>query len=101
MPTEEVGLASWIGSFHAGQRTASGDVYDPDALTASHRTLRLVSFAWVTNLANNRHVKVKINDRGPRDESKIIELPRAAAQAIGFRPDDVMKAKVEPILPAD
>ena len=101
MPTEEVGLASWIGSFHVGQRTASGDVYDPDSLTASHRTLRLGSFAWVTNLANNRHVKVKINDRGPRDESKIIELSRAAAQAIGFTPDDVMKVKVEPILPAD
>ena len=101
MPTEQVGLASWIGSFHAGQRTASGDVYDPDALTASHRTLPLGSFAWVTNVANNRHVKVKINDRGPRDESRIIDLSRAAAQAIGFAPDDVMKVKVEPILPGD
>jgi rare lipoprotein A len=96
-PAEQVGLAGWIGSFHAGQRTASGEVYDPDAMMAAHRTLPLGSFAWVTNLANNRHVKVKINDRGPRDESRIIEISRAAAQAIGFAPSDAMKVKVEPI----
>jgi rare lipoprotein A len=97
-PAEQVGLASWIGSFHVGQRTASGETYDPDTLTASHRTLPLGSFAWVTNLANNRHVKVKINDRGPRDESRIIDLSRAAAQGLGFSsPFDVMKVKVEPV----
>lgn len=97
-PAEQVGLAAWTGSFHVGQRTASGDVYDPDALTASHRTLPLGSFAWVTNLANNRHVRVRINDRGPRDESRIIELSRAAAQGLGFSsPYEEMKVKVEPI----
>ena len=101
-PAEQIGLAAWTGSFHVGQRTAGGDVYDPDALTASHRTLPLGSFAWVTNLANNRHVKVKINDRGPRDESRIIELSRAAAQRLGFSsPYDDLKVKVEPILPGD
>ncbi|HKX08554.1 MAG TPA: septal ring lytic transglycosylase RlpA family protein [Stellaceae bacterium] len=95
---EQIGLAAWIGSFHVGQRTASGDVYDPDALTASHRTLPLGSLAWVTNLANNRHVKVRINDRGPRDESRIIELSRAAAQGLGFSsPYEEMKVKIEPI----
>lgn len=94
-----MGLAGWIGSFHAGQRTVSGEAYDPDAMMAAHRTLPLGSFAWVTNLANNRHIKVKINDRGPRDESRIIEISRAAAQAIGFSPGDEMKVKVEPILP--
>jgi len=95
---EQIGLAAWIGSFHVGQRTASGETYDPDALTASHRTLPLGSFAWVTNLANNRHVKIRINDRGPRDESRIIELSRAAAQGLGFSsPYDEMKVKVEPI----
>ena len=98
VPAEQIGLAVWIGSFHVGQRTASGDVYDPDAMTASHRTLPLGSFAWVTNLANNRHVKVRINDRGPRDESRIIELSRAAAQGLGFSsPYDELKVKVEPI----
>jgi peptidoglycan lytic transglycosylase len=96
-PADQEGLASWYGSFHAGQRTASGDVYDPDALTAAHRSLPLGSFAWVTNLANNRHVKVRINDRGPHDETRIIELSRAAAQAIGFAPSDVMKVKIEPV----
>jgi rare lipoprotein A len=97
-PAEQIGLAAWYGSFHAGQRTASGDVFDPDALTAGHRTLPLGSFAWVTNLANNRHVKVKINDRGPHDDNRIIELSRAAAQRLGFSsPGDDMKVKVEPI----
>ena len=95
---EQIGLAAWIGSFHVGQRTASGELYDPDAMTASHRTLPLGSFAWVTNLATNRHVKVRINDRGPRDESRIIELSRAAAQGLGFSsPYDELKVKVEPI----
>lgn len=97
IPTEQVGLALWYGSFHAGQRTASGEAFDPDAMTAAHRTLPLGTFVWVTNLANNRHVKVKINDRGPQDESRIIELSRAAAQGLGFAPSDVMKVKLEPI----
>jgi peptidoglycan lytic transglycosylase len=97
IPAEQIGLAAWIGSFHAGQRTASGDVFDPDGMTGAHRTLPLGTFVWVTNLANNRHVKVKINDRGPRDESRIIELSRAAAQKLGFAPSDVMKVKIEPV----
>jgi rare lipoprotein A len=97
IPAEQTGIAAWYGSFHAGQRTASGEVFDPDAMTASHRTLPLGSFVWVTNLANNRHVKVKINDRGPRDETRLIELSRAAAQALGFSPSDEMKVKVEPV----
>jgi len=97
VPAEQIGFASWYGSFHAGQRTASGEIFDPDAMTAAHRTLPLGTYVWVTNLANNRHVKVKINDRGPRDERRIIDLSRAAAQALGFVPNGVMKVKIEPV----
>jgi rare lipoprotein A len=92
---EQVGLASWYGSFHAGQRTASGEFFDPDALTAAHRTLPMGAIVWVTNLANRRGVKVRINDRGPRDTTRIIDLSRAAAQTLGFTPSGEMKVKIE------
>ena len=91
----QVGLASWYGSFHAGQRTASGEAFDPDAMTAAHRTLPLGTLVRVTNIANGRTVTVRINDRGPRDRSRIIDLSRSAAQALGFVADGVMKVKIE------
>jgi rare lipoprotein A len=94
-PFEQVGLASWYGSFHAGQRTASGEAFDPDAMTAAHRTLPMGAVVWVTNLASRKGVKVRINDRGPRDTSRIIDLSRAAAQKLGFVPGGVMKVKIE------
>ena len=96
----QVGLASWYGSFHAGQRTASGELFDPDAMTAAHRTLPLGTLVRVTNVANGRFVNVRINDRGPRDTSRIIDLSRAAAQALGFTSDGVMKVKLERVSPA-
>ena len=91
----QVGLASWYGSFHAGQRTASGEAFDSDAMTAAHRTLPLGTLVRVTNIANGRTVTVRINDRGPRDRSRIIDLSRSAAQALGFVADGVMKVKIE------
>ena len=91
----QVGLASWYGSFHAGQRTASGELFDPDAMTAAHRTLPLGTVVRVTNIANGRAVTVRINDRGPRDKSRIIDLSRRAAEALGFVADGVMKVKIE------
>jgi rare lipoprotein A len=94
---EQVGLASWYGTFHRGQRTASGEFFDPDALTAGHRTLPMGAIVWVTNLANGRGVKVRINDRGPRDTARIIDLSPAAAQALGFTSSAEMKVKIERI----
>jgi rare lipoprotein A len=91
----QVGLASWYGSFHAGQRTASGDPFDPDRMTAAHRTLPLGTVVRVTNIANGRAVTVRINDRGPRDRTRIIDLSRSAAQALGFVADGIMKVKIE------
>jgi rare lipoprotein A len=94
-PIVQVGLASWYGSFHAGQRTSSGEVFDPDAMTAAHRTWPFGSVVRVTNIATGRSVTVRINDWGPHDDSRIIDLSRRAAHALGFSPDSVMEVKIE------
>jgi rare lipoprotein A len=81
---DEVGLASWYGDFFHGRRTANGEVYDMEALSAAHPTLPLPTYAKVTNLSNNRSVVVRINDRGPYKEGRIIDLSRKAAELLGF-----------------
>jgi len=91
----QVGVASWYGSAHAGRSTASGELFDPNAMTAAHRTLPLGTMARVTNVENGRSVLVRINDRGPVDESRIIDLSRAAADALGFRASGIAKVKLE------
>jgi len=64
-------------------------------MTAAHRTLPLGTMARVTNVENGRSVLVRINDRGPVDESRIIDLSRAAADALGFRASGIAKVKLE------
>lgn len=68
-----------------GKRTASGEVYRKDALTAAHRTLPFSSYVRVTNLANGKQVVVRINDRGPSQGKRIIDLSPAAAKVIGLK----------------
>lgn len=80
----ETGIASWYGHPHHGRRTSSGEVYDMQQLTAAHRTLPFGSIVAVTNLDNAKTVTVRINDRGPFVEGRIIDLSRAAAQRIGL-----------------
>jgi peptidoglycan lytic transglycosylase len=91
----QVGLASWYGSAHAGHPTASGELFDPDAMTAAHRTLPLGVLVRVTNIETGRSVTVRINDRGPQDMSRIIDLSRAAADALGFRASGVARVRIE------
>lgn len=79
----ETGQASKYSPEFAGEPTASGEVYDPDALTAAHRTLPMGTRVTVTNLANGRSVTVRINDRGPFVEGRIIDLSQAAFSRIG------------------
>jgi rare lipoprotein A len=79
------GNASWYGPGFDGRRTASGERFNRNALTAAHKTLPLHSRVRVTNLANNKSVVVKINDRGPYVRKRIIDLSQAAARAIGLR----------------
>ncbi len=91
----QVGLASWYGNAHAGHKTASGELFDPTAMTAAHRTLPIGSKVRVTNVENGRTVTVRINDRGPEDTSRIIDLSRAAADVLGFRASGVGKVSLE------
>lgn len=79
----EVGLAAWYGD-EAGNRTATGESYDPDALTAAHPTLPLPCYVRVTNLANGRQIVVRVNDRGPYTPGRIIDLSRATGDRLNI-----------------
>lgn len=79
----ESGLASWYGHKFHGRPTASGEVYDMFAFTAAHRTLPIPSYALVRNPANGRELVVRINDRGPFHDERIVDLSWAAARRLG------------------
>ena len=80
----QTGVASWYGAPYDGRRASSGEIYDMRALTAAHRTLPFDTFVDVTNLENGKHVAVRINDRGPFVDGRIIDLSFAAADRIGM-----------------
>jgi len=80
----ERGIASWYGTKFHGHRTSSGDAYDMYAMSAAHKTLPLPTYARVTNLKNGRSVVVRINDRGPFHENRLIDLSYAAAARLGI-----------------
>lgn len=80
----ETGLASWYGYPYHGRRAADGEIYNMEALTAAHRTLPFGTWVRVVNLTNNKSVDVRINDRGPFVEHRIIDLSHAAAVAISL-----------------
>jgi rare lipoprotein A len=81
---EQTGTASWYGPTFHGQRTASGEVFDQEALTAAHPTLPIPSLVQVTNLENGREIIVRVNDRGPFVGGRLIDLSRGAAEALDF-----------------
>jgi len=85
-PEREIGrgLASWYGPRFHGRRTASGERYDMHALTAAHPSLPFGTVVRVRSLVNGREVEVRINDRGPHVKRRVIDLSRAAAQALGL-----------------
>ncbi|MEZ5858498.1 MAG: septal ring lytic transglycosylase RlpA family protein [Geminicoccaceae bacterium] len=97
----EVGEASWYGDAFAGRPTASGEPFDPEALTAAHPELPFGTAVKVVNLDNGRHVEVVINDRGPFIADRIIDLSRAAARVLGFLRDGITRVRVLPIGGAD
>lgn len=92
---KQQGLSSWYGKQFHGKRTASGEIFDMHAMTAAHRTLPLQTWVRVTNLANGREVLVRINDRGPRLHSRIIDLSQAAAQSLGFSKKGLARVEVQ------
>lgn len=91
----ETGIASWYGPNFHGKSTANGETFDQNALTAAHRTLPMPSMVRVTNLENGRSIKVRINDRGPFKNGRIIDLSRRAADLLGFRRRGTAKVLVE------
>lgn len=80
---EQTGLASWYGEPHHGRLTASGEVFNMNALTAAHRTLPLGTRLLVTDLESGKSVEVRVNDRGPFVGDRILDLSYAAARALG------------------
>jgi rare lipoprotein A len=93
-PSTEEGLASVYGERFNGKSTASGERYDGGALTAAHRTLPLGTEVKVTNLNNGKTVRVRINDRGPHVQGRIIDLSSSAAAALGLA-TGVARVKLE------
>ncbi len=96
----ETGTASWYGPQFHGQRTASGEVFDQSALTAAHPTLPIPSLVQVTNLENGREVIVRVNDRGPFVDERLIDLSRGAAQVLGFEAQGHARVHVRYLGPA-
>ncbi len=99
-PTEDpnydrAGLGSWYGTDFHGRKTANGEIFDMNALTAAHPTLPIPSFAYVTNLSNNRTILVRINDRGPYAHDRVIDLSRRSAKELGFELHGVTQVRVK------
>jgi rare lipoprotein A len=80
----QIGRASWYGEDFQGQQTASGEDFDMNKLTCAHRSLPLGSLIRVTNLRNHKSVVVRVNDRGPMPENRVVDLSYAAARFLGF-----------------
>jgi rare lipoprotein A len=89
------GLATWIGPENHGRRTASGEPYDANALTAAHPTLPLPSIVRVTNLDNGRSIELRVNDRGAHAPDRVIDVSRRAAEYLGFRDQGVARVRVQ------
>lgn len=92
---EEEGMASWYGSDFHGKKTANGDVFDQNALTAAHNTLPLPSMVRVTNLENGKTLIVMVNDRGPFSKKRIIDVSKRAAEILGFKDKGTAKVRVQ------
>jgi len=95
----QTGYASWYGRLFNRRRTANGSIYDQQRLTAAHRTLPLGTQIRVTNLRNGRSVIVRVSDRGPFAQGRIVDLSREAASEIGMLTYGVSRVRLETLLP--
>jgi rare lipoprotein A len=93
------GVASWYGQDFHGLATSSGETYDMHAMTAAHTTLPLPTWVEVTNLANGKHVVVKVNDRGPFVDNRLIDLSYAAATALDMVGSGTTRVEVRAVAP--
>ncbi len=89
------GIASWYGGKFQGRLTANGEVFDTNELTAAHRTLPFDTIVRVTNRATDQSVEVRINDRGPFVDNRVIDLSRAAASRIGLTATGIAPVTLE------
>jgi len=96
---DETGIASWYGPGFHGKRTANGEVYNQNAMTAAHRTLPMPSLVQVTNLENGRSIQVRINDRGPFAHGRIIDLSKKGAELLGFVRQGTARVRVQILEP--
>ena len=94
------GIASWYGNDFHGRLTANGEVYDMDGISAAHPTLPMPCFVRVTNLANQKSLIVRVNDRGPYAADREIDLSGRAAELLGFRSHGIARVRVEYVGPA-
>ena len=97
--SSEVGMASWYGPPYTNRKAADGSIYDQNAMTAAHRTLPMGSLVRVTNLSNNQSVMVRITDRGPFIDGRIIDLSLAAAKMLDIYRPGTAKVRVEAFAP--
>jgi len=96
----KVGIASWYGDQFHGRLTANGEIFDKNRISAAHTTLPMPSLVEVKNLENGRKIVVRLNDRGPFVDDRIIDLSRAAATELGFQSKGLAKVRVKYLGPA-
>jgi rare lipoprotein A len=94
---EEIGIASWYGKKFHGHLTSNGEIYDMYAMSAAHKNLPLPTYLTVTNLANNKSVIVRVNDRGPFHQKRIIDLSYSAAYKLDMLKTGTAKVKITSI----
>jgi rare lipoprotein A len=92
---EDRGVASWYGESFHGKQAANGELFDMEALTAAHRTLPLGSVVRVVNLANGKHLHVRITDRGPYVNNRILDLSRGAAARLGMMEGGLSHVRIQ------
>ena len=80
----DTGVAGWYGEEFQGNTTANGEIYDSNGYTAAHLSLPFGTVVRVTNLGNNKHINLRINDRGPHIARRMLDVTKAAAQRLGF-----------------
>lgn len=95
----QFGRASWYGHALQGLPTATGESYDMNAMTCAHRSLPLGSLVRVTNLRNHRSLVLRVNDRGPMVESRVVDLSYAAARRLGFSQRGTVKVRLDLVDP--
>lgn len=92
---KETGKASWYGSDFHGKKTANGEIFNADSVTAAHRTLPLPSMVRVTNLKNGKMIMARVNDRGPFSKDRVIDLSEKSAILLGFKNQGTAQVQVE------